>query len=294
MGLGLLFGLGLIGMVAGLRVTRPSLDAVLAAMAGPPVPRMSVRAPLPVVIGRTAGDWLVARSFTSTPWWSRVSQCLEITGTSLDELLGNVVLAGGAGAVALVIVWVAAAVAGLDVPSVVLFVLTLGLAVTAALTPVAEVVRRARRRQRHVRAVVSSFVDLVVLELAGGTGVEGALFSAAQVSPDWAAKRMARALLTARESGTPSWLALAGLGEALGVPELGELSTTLQLAGTEGARVRQSLQARASSLRRHEQADEESAANAMTERLFVPGSLLLIGFLLFVGYPAFTRIVGGI
>jgi hypothetical protein len=31
----------------------------------------------------------------------------------------------------------------------------------------------------------------------------------------------------------------------------------------------------------------------MTERLFVPGALLLIGFLCFVGYPALTRILGG-
>jgi hypothetical protein len=78
------------------------------------------------------------------------------------------------------------------------------------------------------------------------------------------------------------------------VSELIELSTTVELAGTEGARIRQSLSARAVSLRRHEQADAESAANAMTERLFLPGALLLMGFLLFIGYPAFTRIVGGI
>ena len=77
------------------------------------------------------------------------------------------------------------------------------------------------------------------------------------------------------------------------VPELVELATTVQLAGTEGARIRQSLTARAASLRRHEQADAESAANAMTERLFLPGALLLLGFLLFIGYPAFQRILGG-
>jgi tight adherence protein C len=46
-------------------------------------------------------------------------------------------------------------------------------------------------------------------------------------------------------------------------------------------------------LRRHEQADAESSANAMTERLFLPGALLLLGFLVFIGYPAFARILGG-
>jgi len=67
----------------------------------------------------------------------------------------------------------------------------------------------------------------------------------------------------------------------------------VQLAGTEGARIRQSLTARSASLRRHEQAEAESSANAMTERLFLPGALLLIGFLLFIGYPAVHRILGG-
>jgi hypothetical protein len=86
---------------------------------------------------------------------------------------------------------------------------------------------------------------------------------------------------------------LGQLGVEIAVPELVELSTTLELAGTEGARIRQSLSSRAVSLRRHEQADAESAANTMTERLFLPGALLLFGFLLFVGYPAFSRIIGG-
>ena len=93
--------------------------------------------------------------------------------------------------------------------------------------------------------------------------------------------------------GATPWDALAGLGEELGVAELVELATTVQLAGTEGARIRQALTARGASLRRHKQAEAESAANAMTERLFFPGALLLLGFLLFIGYPAIQRILGG-
>ena len=158
---------------------------------------------------------------------------------------------------------------------------------------VSALMRRAQERRRHMRVVLGSFVDLVVLSLAGGVGVDGALHAASRVTPDWAARRMARALQTARDAGTPPWEALAALGTELGVPELVELSTTVQLAGTEGARIRQSLMARGDSLRRHEQAEAESAANAMTERLFLPGALLLLGFLVFIGYPAVARILGG-
>jgi len=114
------------------------------------------------------------------------------------------------------------------------------------------------------------------------------------VTPDWTARRIARALGTARDGGLPPWDALAGLGAELGVPQLVEVATTVQLAGTEGARIRQALTARGASLRRHEQAEAESAANAMTERLFVPGALLLLGFLVFIGYPAVHHILGGL
>jgi tight adherence protein C len=65
------------------------------------------------------------------------------------------------------------------------------------------------------------------------------------------------------------------------------------LAGSEGARVRSTLAAKAASIRRHDLSDAESEANTLTERLFVPGALLLVGFLLFVGYPAVARIASG-
>jgi Flp pilus assembly protein TadB len=142
--------------------------------------------------------------------------------------------------------------------------------------------------------VVGSFVDLVALSLAGGVGIEGALLSASLVSNDWAAKRLARALTWAREAGQSPWASLGQLGEETGVSELVELATVVELAGAEGARIRQSLSSRAATFRRHEQAEAESAANAMTERLFLPGTLLLVGFLLFIGYPAVSRILGGV
>jgi len=200
----------------------------------------------------------------------------------------------GACALAPLVLWLLAAMAGLPVPAAVGAVLVVIAVPSGAALTVASVVRQAADRRRHFRVVMGSFVDLVVLSLAGGVGIDGALHAASQVSPDWAAQRIGRALSTARDGGTTPWTALEELGHELRVPALVELATTVQLAGTEGARIRQSLSARAASLRRHEQAEAESTANAMTERLFVPGALLLLGFLLFIGYPAFHRILGGL
>jgi hypothetical protein len=104
---------------------------------------------------------------------------------------------------------------------------------------------------------------------------------------------MLAALSLCRDSGDPPWEALTRLGEELGIEELGELAATAGLAGMEGAKVRATLAARAATIRRHELANAESEANALTERLFIPGAFLLVGFLIFIGYPAFTRIASG-
>lgn len=291
--LGSLAGLGSIGVVLGLRPRPLSLESVAASAYRPIDSRPSASKPVIDRIGQSAVHLTGAELLISRPSWAALTRSLAVSGTSLDRLAAQVLVSGGLGFLAPPLIWLALEALGLSLPLGVLVLFALLVGVAMAVLPVAAMLQRAQERRRHFRVVVGSFVDLVVLELAGGMGIEGALFAASQISPDWAAQWMARSLLTARDSGTSPWSALGALGAEIGVTELVELSTTLQLAGTEGARIRQSLQARAASLRRHEQADEESAANAVTERLFVPGALLLVGFLVFVGYPAFTRILGG-
>ncbi len=210
-----------------------------------------------------------------------------------DQLAGRVIVGVGVGVLLPPVLWGLGTSFGFRPPLMAPVLLTAVLVPLGVLLPMVALNAMAKGRRRHCRIVISSYVDLVVLSLAGGVGVEGALLSAAEVSRDWMVRRIAKELQLARNSGQPAWQVLAALGDEFDVVELAELSATLQLAGTEGARVRQSLSARSASLRRHEQAEAESAANAMTERLFLPGALLLLGFLLFIGFPAVSRILTG-
>lgn len=293
--LGALVGLGLVGLVRGLSASPPSLEVLAAALDRP----VDVRPPTgpPGRRHDRLGAELIVRIESSRlaghPRWSDLGSCLAVTGESPEQFVTKVILAGTAGLLAPATLWAFSRVVGSAVPFGLAVVAGLVVGPLGAAAPWLGLLGRAKARRRHFCSVVSSFVDLVTLSLAGGVGIEGALLAASQVSPDWAAHRMGRVLLRARDSGESPWSALGRLGHELGVPELVELSSTLQLAGTEGTRIRQSLSARAVALRRHEQAEAESAANATTERLFLPGSLLLVGFLLFVGYPAFSRILGG-
>jgi Flp pilus assembly protein TadB len=137
-------------------------------------------------------------------------------------------------------------------------------------------------------------LDLVVIALAGGGGVETALTDASSVGNGWAFGQLRHALDTARLARQPPWQALGRLGTDLGVPELSELAASVSLAGTEGAKVRASLGAKAASLRTHELAEAESAAQAATERMSLPVVLLFAGFLAFIGYPAIDHVLTGL
>jgi Flp pilus assembly protein TadB len=152
----------------------------------------------------------------------------------------------------------------------------------------------ASRRRRDFRHAFSSFLDLVVISLAGGGGVETALGDAAGVGSGWAFAYLRRALDQARLARQTPWAALGRLGQELGVAELAELAASVALAGTEGAKVRASIAAKASSLRSHELADAEAADQAATERMSLPVVLLFAGFLLFLGYPAVQNVLQGL
>jgi Flp pilus assembly protein TadB len=152
----------------------------------------------------------------------------------------------------------------------------------------------AAARRRDVRHAFGSFLDLTVIALAGGAGVDGALSDASRIGRGFAAARIRQALATARVRREPPWAALGRLGEDLGIDELVELAASIELAGTEGAKVRASLGAKAMTLRAHQLADAETQAQAATERMSLPVVLLFAGFLAFIGYPAITRIITGL
>jgi Flp pilus assembly protein TadB len=152
----------------------------------------------------------------------------------------------------------------------------------------------AGRRRRDFRHALGSFLDLVVVALAGGGGVETALTDAASIGGGWAFAHLRRSLDEARLARLTPWAGLGRLGNELGISELSELAASVSLAGTEGAKVRASLAAKAVSLRTHELAEAETADQAATERMSLPIVMLFAGFLFFIGFPAVERVLTGL
>ncbi|MDP9386969.1 MAG: type II secretion system F family protein [Actinomycetota bacterium] len=189
------------------------------------------------------------------------------------------VLARGAGAG--LAVWVVAWVSGVG-------------AIAGALLPPARVAAAARIRRRDFRSALVVFLDLVGLFLAAGRGIEGALDAASRAGAGWAFGEMADALHRARRAGESPWQGLDRLGTELGVLELREAARAALLAATEGARVRESLAAKASALRARSLAEAQEQAAASTERMAVPACLLLVCLVALITYPPVRAVMAGL
>ncbi|MEU5885022.1 type II secretion system F family protein [Spirillospora sp. NPDC047279] len=150
---------------------------------------------------------------------------------------------------------------------------------------------QAAARRAEFRHSLSAFLDLVVISLAGGAGVEAALSYGAAAGQGWPFDQIRRALDNAQLTRQPPWHSLSELGHTLDIPELVELAGSVSLAGTEGAKIRASLTAKAAGLRARQLTDAEAQAQAATERLSLPVVLLFAGFLVLLGFPAVANIL---
>jgi tight adherence protein C len=294
---GVAVGGGLWLIVRGLYPPRPSLAHALAQLRRVPqaAPVFGAQVgggfaarlgrPIADALGRTGANWLVpSRVRRDLAVLDRSPErhlaekvTLALVGLCFAPAIAALLLLGGAHLGLVLPLWASLIfmVAGFVLPD-------LGIRADAA------------RRRRDFRHALGSFLDLVVVALAGGGGVETALTDAASVGGGWAFAYLRRALDEARLARETPWAALGRLGTNLGVGELSELAASVSLAGTEGAKVRASLAAKATSLRTHELAEAETADQAATERMSLPIVMLFAGFLFFIGFPAVERVLTGL
>lgn len=291
--LGAGFGLGVAAIAFGLAPARPPLAAVLAALTQPPQPGPAASLEEGGWAARTGRPFAAVLASLGLPT-DRVRADLAVLGRPAERQLAE---------------QATTAIAGLLLPPATTAILALGgvklgwqlpaaasviLAVAGFMLPDLGVRAEAARRREDFRHALSAFLDLVVISLAGGAGIEQALTSAATVGAGPAFGRLRGALEAARITRQPPWAHLAALGQSLGVSELEELAASITLAGTEGAKVKTSLAAKAATLRGHQLAAAETQAQAATERMSLPLVLLFAGFLLLVGFPAIVHVLTGL
>ncbi len=194
-----------------------------------------------------------------------------------------------------------AGLAGVLLPMVLGLVLTAnGLAVSPLLIVVAALIfgglgflypdlplgEQVKQRQQAFRHSLSSYLDLVTIILAGGGGTESALIGAAEAGDSWVFAELRQALRRGELTGRTPWEMFEELGIHYGVDQLRELAASVSLAGGHGARVRQSLIAKAEALRAQQSAEIESQAESNTEKMIVPVAVMVLALMVFIGRGA--------
>ncbi len=294
--MGAVAGIGVFLLVLALRPRRVSLARQVAAFYAPR-PSLNGAAAGPVLgqeseLSRRLGRALVA--FCAEQGWQFPSlrANLSLIGKSFENYLATKVLLAVFGFLLGPLLLVLAALAGLHVSFVLPLWLGLGLAMVFFFLPDLEVKQKADARRRDFRHAIGAFLDLVSMNLAGGRGVPEALMAASEIGSGWALWRLRDALANARITGQTPWQALGTLGEEVRVDELRDLAAALSLVADDGAKVRESLSARAASLRRRELADLEGQAGEKSQSMLVAQMLLVAGFLVFLTYPVVEVLLG--
>ena len=248
---------------------------------------------------RALPDWLDALGYRAAALLRRtgidlgaLTSDLSVLGRSLERHLVTSLLLGLLGFGAPLLITALGALAGRPTGSLPLLAcLVLGAAMAAL--PTVRLRSRAEQARRDFRHVVGSFLDLVSMSLGAGRGVPEALDAASTLSDDPAMARIRDALAAARLRGETPWAAMGRLGTTLRIDELRDLSAALALVAEDGAKIRESLSARATSMRRRELADAEGRAGENSESMLVAQLVIAIGFIVFLVYPALSGIMGG-
>jgi Flp pilus assembly protein TadB len=294
---GALVGLGVLVLVLALRPARVGIAAGIARLDSS---RQAPAYPISEAIRTSEGlsGWrLRLGSQLATALESRgmrvqaLRSDLALLDRSLEGFLANMALVAVGGLLLGPMLLGLGMLAGVDLGLTVPLGLALLFAVLGALLPLAAVRREALERRQDFRHAVGAFLDLVSMNLAGGRGVPEALTAAAAIGGGWPFARLRDTLAFSRLQGLTPWAALGRLGDEVGLNELRDLSAALTLVADDGAKIRASLAARAATLRRRELAEMEGKAGQRSQSMLVAQMLIVLGYLLFLAYPAVNRIL---
>jgi tight adherence protein C len=219
-------------------------------------------------------------------------QDLALTGRSMEELLGRKVIAAVAGLLVTgALMSQLRIVLGLPIPAGGTLLLALAGGAGMFLLPDLLARHEGARARRDFRLALSCWLDLIALEMAASAAPTEALPSAARIGAGWPMNLLRETLRHATLSGQDQADALTDLGDKIGVSELSDLGTLLASVGRDGARARDTLIARAATMRSTRVASVEGLAGQRTQSMLIAQVMIGASFILFLLYPAIINVM---
>jgi pilus assembly protein TadC len=279
---GVLAGIGVFVAVRELVPAPPRLDAALA--------RLDAGIAHAPAAGRTRA--MAGRIAAQLAWLPVPAADLALLGKDRESWLASKVTCGLLGLAFPPLLVGLMSLAGGGLPWSVPVVVSLLLGSALFFAPDLVTRSNAAERRADFRHALTSYLDLVALERGAGAGPTEALESAAEIGEGWAFQRIAGALDAARRAGAAPWTALASLARETGISELADVADIAEVAGHEGARILDTLSARAASMRAEALAADRARAGSRSTTMVIPIALLGAGFLLLVIFPIIYRTFG--
>ena len=285
---GALLGLGLVLLVARLLPAEPDLAEALCRLA-PARGRTTALNPVTAPHGKERiGVWAI-KSLPPTMWVRTPTRELALLRIPMAQFYGEKLVFASLGLLIPPLLAFLFGLVGLGFPFAVPAVASLGLAVAMFFLPNYNAIDDAKEARLEFSRALGAYIDLVALERNNGSGVRQAMESAAEVGDSWVFTRLSEELTRSRWSGQPPWDALHALSDEFGLPELNDFADIMRLAGEEGAAVYTNLRARSAAMRTAMLNDELAEANAVGERMTIPGSLLGVIFMALLVAPSLLR-----
>ena len=279
---GTLVGLGAFTVVCQLIPGGPRLDVALA----------RIHAAGAQEAEPTAVRALVRQIAAAMPWLPVPSADLALLGQDHERWFTSKVICGLTGLGAIPVLGMLAMLAGQRVPWTIPAIASVVLGLGLFFAPDLVTRVNAAEKRTDFRYALTSYLDLVALERGAGAGPTEALEAAAQIGGGWAFARIAAALDAARKASRPPWEGLAALAAETGVTELADLAEIAEVAGHEGAKILQTLGARAESMRAQALSATKARAGSRSTTMVIPIALLGAGFLLLLIFPVVYRTFG--
>jgi tight adherence protein C len=281
---GVLFGGGIYLAVTGLFPAQPPLQEALGRLGQPqPTPPPSTTGSpdsIDVRVGRIARRLAVVEKLL-VPMRADL-RIMHRTGDEQAALLATYAFLGFAFAP---VVALGGRLVGLPIPWIIPMWLSLGGAALAVLLAVKEVKPAAQKRRRAFSHALSAFCDVCGMSLAAGRGVESSIEAAAHAGTGWPFVEIQSALRAGYVRGETPWDALARLGREADLTDLTEFAAAISLAGEGGAAIKELVGSKARTVRERLTSDVERTAASTTERMGIPATFLLLGFIIFLGFP---------
>jgi pilus assembly protein TadC len=291
--LGAVTGVGLLLIVLGVAPGQPRLTSAIARIDGSDRPvETALLSDETVGLTQKIGTWASNRRFPTFAFRLQASDAdLDLIAKSRTTLMGEKVVAAGAGLFWPPVAGMACSLLGLSVPFAPPFVVGVLAAIGLWFVPDLQARAAAGRSRAEFARAVSTYLELLAIERSAGAGASQAASGAAEVAFSWPFERIAQALQRARWEGRPAWESLRELGQATEVPELEEVAEILTQAGSHGSAVHEQLQGKARSMREVQLATEVQNARAATARMWAIVPLTAGVYFMMLAFPAVASLL---